>query len=106
MSHFVPRTCTEIGEDGAPIEPGRPSDDPIDWSGWLTGGDSSAGPGGSSRSLEHYREDDAYMLLGAPGTGKTESFRQEAGCGGGRYVTARDFITLGAGPKWRDATTG
>ena len=54
--------------------------------------------------LEHYRESDAYVLLGAPGAGKTESFRQEAECGGGRYVTARDFITFRDRPEWRDAT--
>ena len=105
MSHFVLRTCTEIGKDGAPIEPGRPSDGSVGWFGIPSGDDSSAGPGSPSRSLEHYRESDAYVLLGAPGAGKTESFRQEAGRGGGRYVTARDFIALGAGPEWRDATT-
>ena len=104
MSHFVPRTCTEIGEKGAPIEAGRSSDDSTDWSGLLSGAGSSAETGGPSRSLEHYRESDAYVLLGAPGAGKTESFRQEAGCGGGCYVTARDFITLDDRPEWRDTT--
>ena len=75
MSHFVPRTCTEIGED-------------------------------SSRSLEDFRESDAYVLLGAPGAGKTMAFRREAGCGGGHYVTARDFITFDADdrPEWHEAT--
>ena len=94
MNHFVPRTCTEIGEKGAPIEAGRSSDDSTDWS------------GGPSRSLEHYRESDAYVLLGAPGAGKTESFRQEAGCGRGCYVTARDFDTFDIDnkPEWHDAT--
>lgn len=43
MSHFVPRTCTEIGEDGAPIEAGRSSDDPVGWFG-LPSGDDSAPP--------------------------------------------------------------
>ena len=128
MNHFVPRTCTEIGEKGAPIEAGRssddsvgytdsdagwdectpgidperPSDDSTDWSSLLSGDDSPAESERSSRSLEHYRESDAYVLLGAPGAGKTELFRQEAECGGGRYVTARDFITFLDRPEWRD----
>ena len=31
MSRFVPRTCTELGEDGAPIEAGRSSDCDAGW---------------------------------------------------------------------------
>lgn len=104
MSHFVPRTCTEIGEKVAPIEAGRPSDNSIDWFGLLSGDDPTVGSGCPSRSLEHFRESDAYVLLGAPGAGKTESFKQEVEWGGGRYVTARDFITLDDRPEWRDTT--
>ena len=128
MSHFVPRTCTEIGEDGSPIgprrssdgsvddfdagwdegapgiEPEHPSDDSTDWSSLLSGDDSPVESECSSRALEHYRESDAYVLLGAPGAGKTTAFRQEAGCGGGHYVTARDFITLDDRPEWHDTT--
>ena len=82
MSHFVPRTCTEIDEDGVPIKAKR------------------------ARSLEDFRESDAYVLLGAPGAGKTMSFRQETECGRGHYVTARDFITFDADdrPEWHEAT--
>ena len=104
MNHFVPRTCTEIGEDGSPIGPERSSHDFTGLFGLLSGDNSPAESECPSRSLEHYRESDAYVLLGAPGAGKTESFRQEAGCGGGHYRTARDFITLDAEPGWRDAT--
>ncbi len=128
MSHFVPRTCTEIGDDGSPVEPKRSSDDSTDetedqvWddlelepehspdstdrSKVQSGDDSPAESEGSSRSLEHFRESDAYVLLGAPGAGKTMSFRQETECGRGHYVTARDFITFDADdrPEWHEAT--
>ena len=80
---FVPRTCTEIREEDSR----HPSE-------------------GSSRALEDFREKDAYVLLGAPGAGKTTSFKQEAAeCPGGHYVTARDFTTLADNrQKWRDGT--
>ena len=104
MSYFVPRTCTEIGEDGSPVEPKRSSDDSTDRSKVLSGDDSPAESEGSPRSLEDFRESDAYVLLGAPGAGKTVAFRQEAECGGGHYVTARDFITFDDRPEWQNAT--
>ena len=106
MSHFVPRTCTEIGENGVPIEAERASDDSTDWFKLLNGDESPAESEGSSRSLEDFRESDTYVLLGAPGAGKTMSFRQETECGRGHYVTARDFITFDADdrPEWHEAT--
>ena len=103
MNHFVPRTCTEIGEDGAPIKAAGPSDDSIDRFRLLSGDDSPAESEGSSRSLEHYRENDAYILLGAPGAGKTAAFKREAKRGGGHYVTARYFTRYDR-PEWRDTT--
>lgn len=44
-----------------------------------------------SHPLELYRDKPAYVLLGDPGAGKTESFRREADESGGVYVRARDF---------------
>ena len=44
------------------------------------------------------------MLLGAPGSGKTEAFRREAGLEGGHYVTARDFLTFDPLPEWKGGT--
>ena len=79
MTDFVARTCTEIRER-----------DPRD------------GSENPSLSLESFREADAYVLLGAPGAGKTRAFEREAKCTGGCYVTARDFVTLGGKPEWRD----
>ena len=82
MTHLVRRTCTEIGED-----------------------DRRDGPASSSRPLEAFRETAAYVLLGAPGAGKTEAFRQEAAeCANGHYVTARDFVTFDDRPEWHGAT--
>lgn len=56
-----------------------------------------------SCALEELRDYDAYVLLGSPGSGKTEAFKHEAEEEGGCYVTARDFIALNRS-KWRDTT--
>ena len=56
-----------------------------------------------SHALEELRGHDAYVLLGSPGSGKTEAFRHEAEKESGRYVTARDFIALNQ-PEWCDTT--
>lgn len=84
MKHFVQRTCTVVrghGEErGGETEWSRPG-------------------GAESRPLEAFREVPAYVLLGAPGAGKTEAFRREAEREGGQYVTARDFLTLDPEPE-------
>ena len=81
MTYLVPRTCAVIGED-----------------------DFRGGTENASRPLEFFRETDAYVLLGAPGAGKTEAFKLEAEHSGGYYVTARDFITFDDKPEWRGTT--
>ena len=82
MTHYVSRTCTEIGKKGSRDEAESPS-----------------------RPLEEFRETEAYVLLGAPGAGKTEAFEQEAAqCRDGHYVTARDLDTFDDRPEWHDAT--
>ena len=82
MKHLVRRTCTEIGGDGRRDE--RAS---------------------TSRPLEEFRETAAYVLLGAPGAGKTKAFEQEAAeCPDGFPVTARDFVTVDDSPEWHGAT--
>ena len=85
MINFVPRTCTEIGEDGQVKQ----------------------NPDRSKRtclSFEEFRDADAYVLLGPPGAGKTEVFKQEADCPKARRVTARDFITFDDRPEWHNTT--
>ncbi len=83
MTDFVPRTCTEVREDK--------KDD--------------AKTESSSRDLEEFRDADAYVLLGAPGAGKTTTFKQEAVCFSQTcYVTARDFITFDDRPEWHNTT--
>jgi len=47
---------------------------------------------GLPQPLDSYRDTPAYVLLGDPGAGKTESFKQEAQESGGMYVRARDFV--------------
>ncbi len=44
------------------------------------------------------------MLLGPPGSGKTTVFKHLAKRQGGRWVTARDFLTFDDRPEWHDAT--
>lgn len=82
MTHYVSRTCTEIDKKSSRDESESPS-----------------------RPLEDFRETEAYVLLGAPGAGKTVAFKQEAvQCPDGYYVTARDFNTFDDKPEWRDTT--
>ena len=81
MTYFVSRTCTEINETGSQDKSEQ-----------------------SSRPIEEFREDKAFVLLGAPGAGKTTAFRQEADHSGGCYVTARDLIIFNDRPEWHDTT--
>ena len=117
MIDLVPRTVTEIGEDGAPVGRRAVPDDDFDWSGVLGGDDSTdwskvlagGGSGGlseDSRTLADFRRSDAYVLLGAPGSGKTTLFEVEGGRADCHYVTARDFLTFKVEdrPEWRGVT--
>lgn len=58
-----------------------------------------AGDTSTTRSIEGWREVDAYVLLADPGAGKSESFRAEATASGGVFCSARDFIALGIEPQ-------
>ncbi len=61
--------------------------------------DDSANIGGAF-SLEELQDVGAFVLLGAPGAGKTTLFRQEANRTGGVFQSARDFITLADRSAW------
>ena len=76
---FVARTCRELS-----------SDDPAD-------------PGKAFR-MEELEDIGAFVLLGAPGSGKTTLFRQEAERTDGVFESARDFITLVDSPEWHGRT--
>jgi len=56
------------------------------------------------RPLEEYRDLSAYVLLGDPGAGKSESFGREAIASGGEYVRARDFATFDPGDELKGKT--
>ena len=128
MTIIVPRTFTEIGDGGAeagatragegfgdrsggPGEvEGVPADPGFD-EGWEAGAlsrpdevDGVPIDPGRSRPLDDFRESAAYVLLGAPGAGKTTVFTEEAERDGCHYVTARDFLTFGDKPEWHDTT--
>ncbi len=56
-----------------------------------------------SLALEAYRQEDAYILLGSPGAGKTDAFKFEAeqtenGC----YLKVRNLLTFEDKPEWRN----
>lgn len=53
-----------------------------------------AGANAEMRNLEDWGDEDAYVLLGEPGAGKTCAMKAEADRVGGWYVSARDFATL------------
>ena len=79
----VPRTCTELPDDGGAV---------VDW---------PAPP----QPLSAFRARAAYVLLGDPGMGKTTAFEEEALALGedACLVTARDFAHLDVAdrPEWR-----
>ncbi len=75
---IVPRTCTEA------LEANQTSQ-------------------GEAKPLSEYECAGAYVLLGAPGAGKTTEFQKEARRAGARYVTARDFTTFDD-PEWHGHT--
>lgn len=81
--YFSPRSCFELKED----EAGRYVIDR-----------------NHAKSLESYRNEPAYVLLGQPGSGKTTAFKEEAEQLGCEYITARDFIALSRDDEWQDKT--
>ncbi len=81
VNDFVRRTCTEI-----------------------TGGESEAGRDSRTLGFEDLADTGAYVLLGAPGSGKTTEFERQAGKSGGLCVTARDFLTFEDRVEWHGVT--
>ena len=79
---YVERTCTEVPDNAG--DAGQTEDRT------------------ESRPLSHYRDHGAYVLLGAPGAGKTVAFKHEAGERG--FCDARDFKELGH-ERWSNVTT-
>lgn len=72
---YLPRTCTVVGE----VEE-------------------------KHHALGAFRDRDAFVLLAAPGAGKTRAFEHEAHDVRGCYITARNFLTLPVRPEWRETT--
>ena len=83
MNLIVPRTCSEV----LPKEENR---------------EKHSGP------LKEFRSAAAYVLLGDPGSGKTEAFKAECDALGESAcpITARDFLALNldSHPEWRNKT--
>lgn len=76
---FVDRTCTEFK-----AVPSLSSGTPV--------------------GLDELRDTGAYILLGAPGSGKTTVFEREAREASGVFESARDFIALSDRPEWHGKT--
>jgi hypothetical protein len=75
MLYQVPRTCTFYPDDTSP----------------------------ESHEIAFFREQDAYVLLGDPGAGKTTLFEQEATDNVGIYLSARDFLAFNR-TEWQGKT--
>ena len=58
----------------------------------------------SARSLSHYADAAAYVLIAEPGAGKTTAFETEAESQGGECVAVRKFRTFNDKPEWHDTT--
>lgn len=58
----------------------------------------------SKKPLAEYESTAAYVLLGAPGAGKTVAFQEEAKREGACYVTARNFLDFANRPEWQERT--
>jgi len=54
--------------------------------------------------LGAFRNRNAFVLLAAPGAGKTRAFEYEAREAQGHYVTARNFLALPVRPEWHETT--
>ena len=115
MNFYVSRTCTEIGKATCRAEPQGAHELPVNTEGGISEAEAfeqldalfsgaQTLQQGTSLALKDFRKTDAYVLLGAPGAGKTTSFQQEADAIGGHYVTARDFLTFDDKPEWHGAT--
>ena len=70
----------------------------------ITNGDRKLDGKASTRPLEEFVATGAYVLLGAPGSGKTTEFVRQARESGGHYVTVRDFLTFEERSVWREST--
>ncbi|VAW50155.1 hypothetical protein MNBD_GAMMA06-1706 [hydrothermal vent metagenome] len=58
----------------------------------------------TSKLLSNFREHDAYVLLGEPGAGKTDSFKYEGKPSDCYYITARKFLNFDIQPGWYSKT--
>ena len=104
MNIIVPRTCIEIGDDGAEAGTACFAKGFDDRPGSSDRAEGAPAESGCSRLLEAFRESAAYVLLGAPGAGKSKLFETEGERDGCHYVTARDFLTFDDMPEWHGTT--
>ncbi len=79
------RTCTEINLSTPDAQRGTESRE-------------------ESQPIENFAQEDAFVLLGAPGSGKTEEFKRQASISDGHYVSARNFLALGNQSELRSKT--
>lgn len=56
------------------------------------------------KALADYREASAWVLLGEPGAGKSEAFKQEAEQCDGQYLSIAEFIKRPTQPEWGNKT--
>jgi len=83
--HIASRTCTEINPSGSNVP-------------------RAAESGEESQPIERFAQECAYVLLGAPGSGKTEEFKRQAKLPNGLYISARNFLAFDIQTEWRNKT--
>lgn len=60
--------------------------------------------GRPAETVEKFRNAAAWVLLGEPGSGKSETFKAEAGATGGIHLTIAEFLNADPAPEWQGKT--
>ena len=69
----------------------------------VVGAQSEEPPRNASLPLAEFAQENAYVLIGEPGSGKTTALKTEQQAHGGVVVPVQDFLTFNE-PEWRGAT--
>ncbi len=69
----------------------------IEWHARVRAKDESLSP---PEPLAHFKDVHAWVLIADPGSGKSDAFQTLADDEGGYYISARNFVELGAPPHW------
>ena len=71
---------------------------------YLLGNDSVHSGVPDSKPIAEFRHLPAWVLLGEPGAGKSETLRQECAEANGIFITIAEFVHAEPDPEWKDKT--